>query len=384
MYCISVNHKISDTFIREKYALNESEQKNFYKKVRESVNISGCVCLMTCNRNEIYFEGNEVSVNEIENIYKEIKNINIKNLREHSMRYENKLAIKHLYKVICGLDSAVLGEVEIIRQVKQAYLMAQKEKVTDANLNLIFQGAMQVAKEIADKSKMTRLPVSVGTLTTAAVLDFCKEYENPQILLVGATGAIGTIVLKDITDANKNAKIIATSRKHGEDYFEYKNTNQVKWIHYDNRYEYLENADVVISATNSPHYTFLSEKVEKVCDYKNKQTLFIDLAVPRDVDEDINKIKGCQVKNIDYIKTLAKENNEKKLTEAKKTMLIIEEKVRDIEKQILFRKFMENNKQIIENLENKSATWLLYKLKNSLENEALEQVLDLIGEEKTK
>lgn len=378
MYCISVNHKNSDAFIREKYALNELEKKEFYDKVRKSKNISGCICLMTCNRNEIYFEGNKAAVSEIENIYKEIKNIDINNLRQHSMRYENKAAIKHLYKVICGLDSAVLGEVEIIRQVKQAYLLAQKEMTTDADLNLIFQGTMQIAKEIADKSKMTRLPVSVGTLTTAAALDFCEECENPIILLVGATGTIGTIVLKDITDANKNAKIIATSRKHGEDYFEYKDTNQVKWIHYDSRYEYLENADVVISATNSPHYTFLSEKIEKVLNNKNKETLFIDLAVPRDIDDDINKIKGCSVKNIDYIKTLAKENNEKKITEAKKTVIYIEEKVRETEKQILFRKFIENNKDEIEILENKSAIWLLYKLKKSLENEALEQVLDLI------
>lgn len=70
---------------------------------------------MICNRNEIYFEGNKAAVSEIENIYKGIKNIDINNLRQHSMRYENKAAIKHLYKVICGLDSTVLGEAEIIR-----------------------------------------------------------------------------------------------------------------------------------------------------------------------------------------------------------------------------------------------------------------------------
>lgn len=115
MYCISVNHKNSDAFIREKYALNELKKKEFYDKVRKNKNISGCICLMTCNRNEIYFEGNKAAVSEIENIYKEIKNIDINNLRQHSMRYENKAAIKHLYKVICGLDSAVLGEAEIIR-----------------------------------------------------------------------------------------------------------------------------------------------------------------------------------------------------------------------------------------------------------------------------
>ena len=75
MYCISVNHKNSDAFIREKYALNELEKKEFYDKVRKNKNISGCICLMTCNRNEIYFEGNKAAVSEIENIYKEIKNI---------------------------------------------------------------------------------------------------------------------------------------------------------------------------------------------------------------------------------------------------------------------------------------------------------------------
>ena len=152
-------------------------------------------------------------------------------------------------------------------------------------------------------------------------------------------------------DADDRVRIVATSRKHKQYELAFQDTEQVRWVHYDNRYEYLGWADVVISATSSPHYIFLEENVKKV--WREKPLCFIDLAIPRDVDEAIEQLEGCIVKNMDDIQALAKKNNEKKLTEAKKIALIIEDRVEEMEKTLAFRRFRDAFPEKMEQLEEK-------------------------------
>ena len=373
MICISINHKNSITETRERFALSEEEKEQLFRMAGECEDIGGCVLLMTCNRCEIYISGLNKIYREVENFFQKQKGIEREEFWKYAMRYEKKAAVKHLYQVVCGLESAVLGEVEIIRQVKLAYESAKTRQMTDGDLNVIFQSALQLAKEIADQSMMTRLPVSVGTLTTLDALQFCVGKEEPHILLVGASGDIGSIILRDLVDADDRVRIVATSRKHKQYEIVFQDTGQVRWVHYDNRYEYLAWADVVISATSSPHYIFLEENVKRI--QREKPLCFIDLAIPRDVDDAIEKLEGCIVKNMDDIQALAKKNNEKKLTEAKKTALIIEDRVEEMEKTLAFRRFRDVFPEKMEQLEEKKASWLLYQLREHLDLEAFEQVI---------
>lgn len=381
MQCISINHKKNSTSIRECFALGIKEQEEFLKLADDSKEIDGAVLLMTCNRCEIYFTGTSNAMTEAEKIFVHVKKCDVEQFRSVSMRYDKKAAIRHLYHVVCGLDSAVLGEVEIIRQVKNAYTFAKERNMTDALLNIIFQGALGIAKETAEKSCMTRLPVSVGTLTTGAALRFCEERKESHILLVGATGDIGSIIMKDMMDACDDVKIVGTSRKHKKDGISFADTDKIRWIHYDSRYEYINWADVIISATNSPHYTFLVKNTKEYID-DSKERLFIDLAIPRDIEEDIDSIPGCVLKNMDYIKSLAKENNDKKISEAKKIEILIQEKVEEIEKVLLFRDFVKNNDEKMEYLNQKDAAWLLYYLREHVDYNSFEQILDLLGEDR--
>ncbi|MGN1206065.1 MAG: hypothetical protein ACI4SQ_03640 [Eubacterium sp.] len=373
MICISINHKKSIAKTRERFALSDVEKELFFNIAEENPAFKGCVLLMTCNRCEIYISGSSDVYQEVEKYFQTQKGIAREEFWKHAMRYEKKAALKHLYQVVCGLESAVLGEVEIIRQVKLAYESAKVRQMTDGELNIIFQSALQLAKEIADRSMMTRLPVSVGTLTTLDALQFCEAKEEPHILLVGARGDIGSIILRDLVDADKRVRIVATSRKHKQYVPIFRDTEQVSWVHYDKRYEYLKWADVVISATSSPHYTFLEENVKKI--RRIKPICFIDLAIPRDVDEAIGKLDDCIVKNMDDIQLLAKKNNDKKLTEAKKIELIIDERVEEMEKTIVFRRFRGEFPEKMKRLEEKKASWLLYQLRENLELKAFEQVI---------
>lgn len=404
MICISITHKNLTAAKRECFACNDEEQIKLADTVAKAYPEAGLVLLMTCNRSEIYMSGTDTDFVWLEQQFADTKKFPVEALKGAAMRYEGKSCLTHLCRVVCGLDSAVLGEVEIIRQVKQAYLAAKTRGQTDAEMNMVFQGALRLAKEVAGTSQMTHLPVSVGTLACTAALEFRadtnmnedtdatenmtanemdttadsnqqrEDSEEKHVLIIGAAGQMGSIVMRDLLDADAQVQIIGTSRKHKQALQKILSHERVQWVHYDQRYEYLNWADVIISVTNSPHYTFLADKVAEVRK-KTKPQLFLDLAIPRDIDAEIGRLSGCVVKDLDYIKSLASENNRKKLSEAKKIELLIEEHVDEMQKLLTFRTFVGTRKDITEKLGEKSAMWLLYRLKDVLDAQDLNHVL---------
>ena len=404
MICISITHKNLTAAKRECFACNDEEQIRMADAVAKAYPEAGLVLLMTCNRSEIYMSGTDTDFVWLEQQFADTKKFPVEALKGAAMRYEGKSCLTHLCRVVCGLDSAVLGEVEIIRQVKQAYLAAKTRGQTDAEMNMVFQGALRLAKEVAETSQMTHLPVSVGTLACTAALKFCAEMnindetdatenrivnemdmiadsnqqrensEEKNVLIIGAAGQMGSIVMRDLLDADTQVQIVGTSRKHKQALQKILSHERVQWVHYDQRYEYLDWADVIISVTDSPHYTFLADKVAEVRK-ETKPQLFLDLAIPRDIDAEIGRLSGCVVKDLDYIKSLASENNRKKISEAKKIELLIEEHVDEMQKLLAFRTFVGTRKDITEKLGEKSAMWLLYQLKDVLDAQDLNHVL---------
>lgn len=171
MICISITHKNLTAAKRECFACNDEEQIKLVDTVAKAYPESGLVLLMTCNRSEIYMSGTDTDFVWLEQQFADTKKFPVEELKGAAMRYEGRSCLTHLCRVVCGLDSAVLGEVEIIRQVKQAYLAAKERGQTDAEMNMVFQGALRLAKEVAETSQMTHLPVSVGTLACTAALE---------------------------------------------------------------------------------------------------------------------------------------------------------------------------------------------------------------------
>ena len=404
MICISITHNNLTAAKRECIACNDEEQIKLADTVAKTYPEAGLVLLMTCNRSEIYMSGTDTDFVWLEQQFADTKKFPVEALKGAAMRYEGKSCLTHLCRVVCGLDSAVLGEVEIIRQVKQAYLAAKECGQTDAEMNMVFQGALRLAKEVAETSQMTRLPVSVGTLACTAALEFRadtnmnedtdatenitsnemdtiadsnrqrEDSEEKHVLIIGAAGQMGSIVMRDLLDADETVQIVGTSRKHKQALQKIFSHERVQWVHYDRRYEYLDWADVIISVTDSPHYTFLADKVAEIRK-ETKPQLFLDLAIPRDIDAEIGRLSSCVVKDLDYIKSLATENNRKKLSEAKKIELLIEEHVDEMQKLLAFRAFVGTRKDITEKLGEKSAMWLLYQLKDVLDAQDLNHVL---------
>lgn len=397
MFCISINHKNTPADVRERFAFTTKGQRQFTERLKAEV--GGCVVLSTCNRMEIYFTD---KYEQVEKLLANDRDVPVSLIRKYSMNYEGFQCMLHLCRVACGMDSMVLGEVEIIHQVKSAYLMAKELGACDGELNIAFQGALATAKAVATESDTTRLPVSVGTLSAREAVNFirnggientCRDARSDvvsssqvesvdaektntgHILVVGATGKIGSIVVKDIADLAPDIEITGTSRSHHSADEVFGRHQQIRIEDYSRRYELAAWADVIISATASPHYTFVRDELVETVKMQPKRRLFLDLAMPKDIDPAVAEVTGCVLRDIDYIRTLSRENNEsraKTITEMEPWLI---SQVDEIMKNIAFSRFNREHGDVMAQLKTIDGAKMVYKLKGQLEYEAFEKVL---------
>ena len=397
MFCISINHKNTPADVRDRFAFTTKGQRQFTERLKAEV--GGCVVLSTCNRMEIYFTD---KYEQVEKLLANDREVPVGLIRRYSMNYEGFQCMLHLCRVACGMDSMVLGEVEIIHQVKSAYLVAKELGACDGELNIAFQGALAAAKTVATESDTTRLPVSVGTLSAREAVNFtrnggientCRDVRSDvasssqvesvdaektntgHILVVGATGKIGSIVVKDIADLAPDVEIIGTSRSHYSADEIFGRHQQIRIEDYSRRYELAAWADVIISATASPHYIFVRDELAEAVKKQPKRRLFLDLAMPKDIDPAVAEVDGCVLRDIDYIRTLSRENNEnraKTITEMEPWLI---SQVDEIMKNIAFSRFNREHGDVMAQLKMTDGAKLVYKLKGQLEYEAFEKIL---------
>ncbi len=370
MFCISINHKNTPADVRERFAFTTKGQRQFTERLKAAV--GGCVVLSTCNRMEIYFTD---KYEQVEKLLADDRDVPVSLIRKYSMNYEGFQCTLHLCRVACGMDSMVLGEVEIIHQVKSAYLVAKELGACDGELNIAFQGALAAAKAVATESDTTRLPVSVGTLSAREAVSFIRNTSVGRVLVVGATGRIGSIVVKDIADLAPDIEITGTSRSHHSADEVFGRHQQIRIEDYSRRYELAAWADVIISATASPHYIFVRDELAEAVKKQPKRRLFLDLAMPKDVDPSVSDMDGCVLRDIDYIRTLSRENNESRAKTITEMEPWIISQVDEIMKNIAFSRFNREHGDVMAQLKTIDGAKMVYKLKGQLEYEAFEKVL---------
>lgn len=364
MICISINYKKADADIRGKFAFDEAAQDSIWKILREK-NSDECVILCTCSRTEIYAEGN-IAAGVILSVMSDLTQAS--DIKQYAMVFEGISAVNHLFKVCCGMDSMVLGEDEILGQTRMAYMSACEKGMTGHRLNMIFQAALACAKKIKTDTSLSGVPVSTATLAANEAVSM-----GSNILIVGASGKIGNSTLKNIL-SHRDTIVTVTARKHIPDINEMFR-DRVNIIPYDRRYEYINDADCIISATSSPVYTFTYEKVRSgIIDEKNR--LFIDLAVPKDIDESIAELKGCRLLNIDHFENMAENNSMIKLSAKDKAEAIITEDIGMLRKNMTMQKFLSCSEEIRQHISEKG----IFRLKAELDADSFEKVIKALSD----
>lgn len=349
MYCISVSFKLADVAVREKIAFSEREKSEFIKE--------NMVILSTCNRCEIYFTDCDIIT-----MGKRIcryKNINYRDYKAYVNLYGGEGAIRHLYRVACGLESKILGEDEILGQVKDAYYFAHNNVKLSYEINTVFKGAITSAKKIKTDTLMSKSAVSIGTL----VAGFLHRRNVKSVMITGISGKAGTITAKNLL--SYGIDITATAREHKSEHI---SINGVKYIPFNKRYEYINDCDCVISATSSPHYILRADEMEK---YNIKGKILIDLAVPRDIDEDI---RNNEIYNIDYFDNISKNNSDIKIKEADRAEDIIDIMIDELKKEMYFHSIAPHLKE----LDKYSFKQLVYKVRDGMTASEFEKFINIL------
>ncbi len=337
---ISITHKNAPVGVREMFSLTADQQKNVIRNLVDAEGIDESCIVSTCNRTEVYVKASDEGRGRV---FDEMKNILIQeagaeeeeSVSDYLRLYTGSKAVHHLFQVTAGLDSMLIGEDQILGQVKDAFAQAREQKTTGVYLNTLFRDAVTAAKKVKTDTDISKSGSSTATLAIRAAEEALGTLKNKKVLLIGATGEIGNVVLMNL-QSFEGIDIIATTRgnkaiptKHGR--------NKYTAVNYQDRYEYIDGADAIISATSSPHYTLTFSNIKKSID-RQKKRAFIDLAVPMDIESKVQELPDTSYYNIDDFERIARENNARKKDSVVEAADIVEEYALAYERWMVFQK----------------------------------------------
>ena len=317
---VGTNHKYSPIALREKLSFSKKRLKDALLLLNERGLFKGAVILSTCNRVEIYAstEDTKKEIREIEYFLSRYHEIDKQKLSSYLYKYEGKEALKHLFSVTCGLDSLILGETQILGQVKSAFSEAENAGFIDEFLSKIFHSAIAFAKNVHQYTKISEGKVSVGSIA----IDFIKErignLAGNNILIIGA-GKVTGLALKYLEKDDLN--VVFISNRTFDRAKDLAVRINAKAVRFDDLKLYLKKANVVISATASPHFIIKKETLEEITSHK---ILIIDLALPRDIDPRVKELSNIDLFCLEDLDAVIKKNIESKVQEARKVKGIID------------------------------------------------------------
>ena len=321
---IGINHNLAPINVREKVAFTDMKKVEAINTLLDK-SINEIVILSTCNRSEIYIncEDLEVGVATVKNFYKEF--FELDNIEMYLFSKTDKDAINHLFRVTCGLDSLVLGEDQILGQVKNAHEFSMKLDATSKVLNKLFRDAITTAKEVKTITKISQQPLSISYIGIKLLKEKIGSLENKNVLIIGL-GKMNLLTMKHLEEENVGNIYIANRSIEKFKSIE-KQYNNIEYVEYKDRYNILRDnkIDIVISATSSPHIVISAENLPTM----EHNIYFMDLALPRDIDPKIKEIDNTYLYCIDDLKEIQQRNDDIRFKLSKEACDIINEKIQE-------------------------------------------------------
>ncbi|NMG82908.1 MAG: glutamyl-tRNA reductase [Methanosarcinales archaeon] len=280
--------------------------------------VEECAVVKTCNRVEIYvvsLKGSKVLLNFA-------KQMNVSSRIMDFLDHDESLL--HLLRVSSGLESMIIGEDQILGQVKELYNFARKTGATGRTLDTAFSKAIQVGKRVRKETNINKGSVSIGSAAVELAEDVFGNLTGKNIMVIGA-GEMGTLVAKSLAGKHLNVEYVANrtferAKKLAEE------LGGVA-VPYNKFVDYTDHCDAIISATSAPHSVLSKEMMLKVMSRRDRKIVLIDIGNPRNIDPGVASIENVVLYNIDDLKSISKRNLQQRREEAKKAEKIIEEEL---------------------------------------------------------
>ena len=306
---LGMSHKTAPVNIREKFSLND-EKISILTETAGSIGIDEIVCISTCNRVEIYFTSEKPAdaLEGLASILSKLSSIPLNKLEKILYKKFSKDAVLHLFTVASSLDSMVLGENEILGQVKEAYRKFAVLQKTGTILNKLFHQAFRTAKLVRSETDIAKNPLSVAFIAVELARKLFRDLPKRKALLIGA-GEMGELILKYLAKHKIGEITIANRTFHNAQRVIDDTNINANIITLDNVKSAIENTDIIISSAGSADYIITRESVRHHTKISSNSPLFmIDIAVPRNIDPALRKLENIHLYNIDDLKNIADKN----------------------------------------------------------------------------
>ena len=305
--CFGLSHKTAHVDVREVFAVGDAHLGEIATQLAQTAPLREAVVVSTCNRVEYYAAADD-SAEGLESIAQFVSKRAGSAAKEPAfIRLRGLDGIRHLFRVVSGIVSMVLGETEILGQVKKSYQAAQSAGATSRNLNKLFQRAFNVAKEVRTKTSITRGPVSVGSVAVDLAEKIFGRLDSCKVMVLGA-GETAEMTAKALQ--SRGAKAIFVSNRTHDRAVALAEMLGGKAIHFDEWEREFENLDIVVGSTGAPHAVVTAAKIAPLMNRRADRPLFcIDLAVPRDFESTVNDVEGVYLYDIDALHTYFQANS---------------------------------------------------------------------------
>ncbi|HXF09931.1 MAG TPA: glutamyl-tRNA reductase [Desulfuromonadaceae bacterium] len=340
--CLGMSHHTSPVEMRERFAFAETKIPEALKSLRGAGIAEEAVILSTCNRVEIYIS----TPIEPSKAFGELKRFLMRQGEgkdaatggggiaagtdagapgDALYTFAEPHSLHHLFKVACGLDSMVLGETEILGQLKDAYHLAHQHGQTGARLNKAFQRAFNVAKHVRTETKIQRGSVSVASVAVELAEKIFSSLAERDVLVIGAGDTSEKVARALISRGAKSIIVASRTFERAQALAAELKGRAVQFEHWAGEFEKI---DIAISSTSAPHHILDRAKLEPMMKRrKDRPLLLIDIAVPRDIDPEVNLLENVYLYNVDDLQTIADGYLKRRKEEIARCEKIIRDKV---------------------------------------------------------
>ncbi|MEJ8776319.1 glutamyl-tRNA reductase [Pseudogracilibacillus sp. ICA-222130] len=328
MLKMSVHYDTTPIEIREKIQFSDEIMEKSYVALHQYPHICEHIIISTCNRTEIIAVVDHVhgGKDNILHFLSEIFHFSQEELLQYCQFTKGEAVVHHLFRLASGLDSIVLGETQILGQVRDAFLLGQQYKTTGKMLNELSKRVIQFAKNAHHKTQIGEQPMSISYIAVELAKSFYPNIKEKSVCVVGI-GEMGKLSIQNLLSAGVTD--ITILNRHVERGKSLAEKMDVQCKPFEALEEVLTEVDIVITSTSAAHTIITKDQLKQVMNKrKNKELLCIDIAVPRDIERAVQQIKGVTLYDVDDLKHVVDDNMQARKEAAK----LIEE---DIQEELL-------------------------------------------------
>ena len=335
---LGLNHKTAPVALRERFALSKEKVRRGLQHLGEYDPLHEAVIVSTCNRSEIYAMAADetTGMDAIRQFWADMTG-HRENIDDYLYTFVDEACMRHLFRVASSLDSLVIGEGQILSQVKDAYALAHSAGTTSTVLNTLFHRAITTGKRVRTETRIAFNAVSVSYAAVELARDILGTLENSSALIFGA-GKMAELTAENLQ--GRGVKKIYVANRHRKNAEEMAARFGGEAVDFDAGLEAVPDADIVVTSTGAPHYVIHSWDTQRAMRARGGRPLvFIDIAVPRDVDPEVSDIQGVTVYNIDDLEEVVDEHKQERQKEAHQAEAIIEEEVASLREKFQYLSF---------------------------------------------